>query len=364
MCRIWREVGCGSVQIVSDRSGIENQGVSRRLFHVRFPANLTFMGSAFSFDRRELDIFGLQESDVYGGHVTDANTVEAVVGLIRRNRGRVAIITGAGVSADQLPTFRSGNNTGLWESFSVPLLDSQNFYQNPSPSWRLLANIRNLQAARILHPSKAHHAMHHLLAHNFVSHVITQNIDGLHSFSGDTDRVIELHGAVSDCGICENCGKVRTVDHLSILRTSKAPSCEVCGVVLKPPVAFFGDVIDKQKREQAYKVLEAANVLLLVGTHCTVDPVMSLALKFKQGNGIVVEINVAPTTASRFCDISLVGKADDIMMAIATDLIADTCSSTLAVEDWEPTWPPPPASGLGGEIAFRTASSHRPGPAV
>jgi NAD-dependent SIR2 family protein deacetylase len=89
------------------------------------------------------------------------------------------IITGAGVSTDQLPTFRSGNNMGLWESFSVPLLDSQNFYQNPSPRWRLLVSIRNLPVARVLYLSNAHHAMHHLLERNYASHVISRNIDGL-----------------------------------------------------------------------------------------------------------------------------------------------------------------------------------------
>jgi copper homeostasis protein CutC len=50
-------------------------------------------------------MFGLQESDISGGHVTDPNAADTVVGLIRRNRRRVAIITAAGVSADQLATF-------------------------------------------------------------------------------------------------------------------------------------------------------------------------------------------------------------------------------------------------------------------
>jgi hypothetical protein len=71
------------------------------------------MGSVFSLDRDEVDMFGLSESEIYGGHVTYPNTVGAVIALMRRNGGRVAITTGAGVSADHLPTFRSGNNTGF-----------------------------------------------------------------------------------------------------------------------------------------------------------------------------------------------------------------------------------------------------------
>jgi hypothetical protein len=36
--------------------------------------------------------------------------------------------------------------------------------QNLSPNRRLLADIRNLQAAWVLHPSKVHHAVHRLFA--------------------------------------------------------------------------------------------------------------------------------------------------------------------------------------------------------
>jgi NAD-dependent SIR2 family protein deacetylase len=87
--------------------------------------------------------------------------------------------------------------------------------------------------------------------------------------------------AVSDSGICENCGKIRAVNHLSVLRTGNIPCCNFWGVAPKLTAAFFRDVIDEQKRQRKSRVLEGANVLLLVGTNCTVDSVMSLALKFK-----------------------------------------------------------------------------------
>jgi NAD-dependent SIR2 family protein deacetylase len=33
------------------------------------------------------------------------------------------VITGAGISAHQLPTFRSNNNSGLWEVFKPSAVD-------------------------------------------------------------------------------------------------------------------------------------------------------------------------------------------------------------------------------------------------
>jgi hypothetical protein len=77
------------------------------------PSSHWLMGSLFSLERDEGVMFGLRELDIYGGRVPYPDTVDAVVGLRRRNRQHITIITGAGISADQLPTFRSGNNRAL-----------------------------------------------------------------------------------------------------------------------------------------------------------------------------------------------------------------------------------------------------------
>jgi NAD-dependent deacetylase len=248
------------------------------------------------------------------------------------------------VSAHQLPTFRSDNNSGLWEAFSTPVLDLTNFYRNPGPPWKLLANVRNLQVTRILHPSLAHHAIHHLLARRFISHVITQNIDGLHSFASDLPRVIELHGAVSNYGICERCRVNRCFDHLQILQTCEAPLCPACGSVLKPPVAFFGDAIEEEKRAAAAAAVAECDILILLGTHCTVDPVLSIAANCQRANGIIVEINVAATRASAFASVSIQGRADDVFLEIAAALMPDVRWHKIRLGDWESGLALPPAS--------------------
>jgi NAD-dependent deacetylase len=301
------------------------------------------MGGILTLTTDSLNTIDFAESDI-GGRLPVSNTVECVISLIRRFAPRVVVITGAGISAHQLPTFRSDNNSGLWETFSTPLLDLTNFYENPGPPWKLLANVRNLQVDRILHPSFAHHAIHHLLARHFISHVITQNIDGLHSFATDLPRVIELHGAVSNYGICAHCNTKQCVDHLQILQTCEAPKCPICKSVLKPPVAFFGDAIEEAKRVAAAAAVSNCDVLILLGTHCTVDPVLSIAANCRRANGIIVEINVSATRASAFANVSLQGKADDIFLEIATALMPDGQWDMLKLDEWEPGLVLPQAS--------------------
>lgn len=276
-----------------------------------------------------------------------SNTVDCVCDLLNKYKGRIVIITGAGISSHQLPTFRSNNNSGLWEAFSPPILAKDNFYENPKPSWKLLSNVRNLQVSRILHPSLAHFVMHYLIRNGYVHSIITQNIDGLHNFKQDYEekRIIELHGAVSDYGICEHCPinpttgekPKRHVDNLSILQSGECPVCEVCGHILKPPVAFFGDKIEPSKRERATESLMVfCDVLILVGTHCTVDPVLSMASEAKRNGSIIVEVNPTPTPADGLVNVQLSKSADEIFLEIGEKIMPDIDFEHLNLEKWDP----------------------------
>lgn len=291
------------------------------------------MGSWFS------DAFAMQinilDTDI-GSRPDVTNTTECVVKLLRQYRGRIVVVTGAGISSHQLPTFRSDNNSGLWEAFGKPALDKISFYQCPDPCWKLLANVRNMQKQKSLYPSLAHHVIHELLKRKYVSRIITQNIDGLHSFPGDADKVIELHGSVSDYGICEHCQQRRKVDCLKILEIKGSPVCEECGKVLKPSVAFFGDVIEHDKRTAAYTALSQCDILILVGTHCTVDPVLSMASEARRRGCVIIEINLAATPATGFVDISLQGKADDVLGDIAKQIMSDIDWDNLCVDGRTP----------------------------
>ena len=292
------------------------------------------MGNWFSTANLDL---GLREADI-GWRVPVQDTIESFVDLLKRYKGKVTVVTGAGISSHKLPTFRSNNKSGLWESYSPEILARESFYDEPNSPWKLVASIRDMQVSGLLYPSLAHHALHFLLQAGYVNGIITQNIDSLHSFTTDIGKVVELHGVISDRGICEKCHQKRSVESLRVLKTGIAPQCQVCGSVLKPTIAFYGDEIDPRQRQEAESLLQFSNVVVLIGTHCTVDPVLSLVTDAKRNGCVLVEINIARTPASKFMDMSLIDSADSVLKKTVEALIPDVDLDNLNLEEW----PSPP----------------------
>jgi NAD-dependent deacetylase len=255
-----------------------------------------------------------------GYRIPCSNTIDCAVELIQNSRGRVCVITGAGISSDSLPTFRSNSHNGLWDLLQTSTLARHTFYDNPRPAWNLAANLRSLQVRGTLKPSLSHRIIHAFLQHGILSNVITQNVDGLHSFPGDESKICELHGCITDSGQCETCGVSRPVDLVNLL-DGNAPKCPKCDAFLKPPVAFFGDEIPNQLREMANLAIDNADVCLLVGTHCAVDPVLSMVQQAKRKGVVLIEINPESTQATTFVDVVLTGKCDDTFRQLAERLL-------------------------------------------
>lgn len=266
----------------------------------------------FDIDIRPMDI---------GMKVEIDSTPDALAQLIRDYRGRVCVITGAGISATQLPTFRSKDNSGLWDVLAAPILSKSQFYQNPLPAWRIVANVRNLQADGKIHHTLSHNFLHKLIEDGYVYKILTQNCDSLHTYDDDTDEcIVELHGAINDYGDCEKCHQPKPIDKLQILNKDKCPVCPVCGSILKPPIAFFEDVIPRNIREVAYKALQKADVLIVIGTYCAVDPVLSMVECARRNGTILVEINPEPSNGTTQMHAVLRGTSDDILRKVAEEI--------------------------------------------
>lgn len=114
--------------------------------------------------------------------------------LIERLRAaqRIAVLTGAGVSAESgIPTFRDAQ-TGLWAKYNPEdLATPQAFARNPRLVWEWYSARR----ARVIQaePNPGHLALAALERWVSTVTIITQNVDGLHQQAG-SKRVIELHG--------------------------------------------------------------------------------------------------------------------------------------------------------------------------
>ena len=120
-------------------------------------------------------------------------TVRAWVG----EAGHIAVLSGAGMSAESgVPTFRDAQ-TGLWARFRPEELATEEaFRAHPAMVWDWYAMRRAAVAA--VEPNAGHAAIARFQqAHPGRLTVITQNVDGLHQRAGSIG-VLALHGSIAE----------------------------------------------------------------------------------------------------------------------------------------------------------------------
>jgi NAD-dependent deacetylase len=223
-----------------------------------------------------------------------------------RRADRVAVLTGAGISAESgVPTFRGSD--GLWRNIRpTELATPQAFARNPKLVWEFYNWRRGLLSRIQANP--AHKALAEL--ENMVPHLtlVTQNVDGLHSMAG-SKNVLEIHGNIWKLR-CTRCNEI-TLDLSADL--GPLPECGSCGGLLRPHVVWFGESLDPVLLRRSIEAARSCQVMLVLGTSAVVQPAASLAMEAKSTGAVVAEINIERTPHSHFMDYTLLGKAGNIM---------------------------------------------------
>ncbi len=191
---------------------------------------------------------------------------------------RVACLTGAGVSAESgVATFREAG--GLWEGHRPEdVATPEAFARDKEMVWRFyLARREGLLAVK---PNPAHYALADLQEMCPQFDLITQNVDGLHDIAGSRD-VNKLHGDIW-IDRCTKCGYEQRVDTVS----ETIPTCAKCGALARPGIVWFGEMLPDGAIDRAARAAVAAEVMLVVGTSCLVQPAASLVVpeKLKKHN--------------------------------------------------------------------------------
>lgn len=192
----------------------------------------------------------------------------ALVDALREAR-HVAVLTGAGVSAESgIPTFRDAL-TGLWANYDPEeLATPAGFRRQPDLVWAWYRERRRrIAEAR---PNPAHFALAALERRVPRVTLITQNIDGLHARAGSSD-VVELHGNIARVK-CAGAGHPVS-DYED---TERAPRCPECGERLRPDVVWFGELLPREALERAWDAARSCDLFLSVGTSNLVEPAASL----------------------------------------------------------------------------------------
>lgn len=220
---------------------------------------------------------------------------EALVVDSLRRADHVAILTGAGVSAESgMPTFRDPL-TGYWSNFRPEdLATPEAFQRNPAIVWQWYVERRAM--ARAARPNAGHLAIARLRALVPKVTTITQNVDGLHQAAG-SDDVIELHGNIHATR-CFGHDHPMTIDPDAEI-AGEHPECPVCGSLARPGVVWFGEILPEDAFDLSLKAMRTCDILLVVGTSGVVQPAASLGGLALQHGAAVAVINPDPDAAIR-----------------------------------------------------------------
>ena len=178
---------------------------------------------------------------------------------------KCVVLTGAGISAESgLQTFRDSG--GLWEGYRVEDVCTLEAFARSPQTVIDFYNARR-RAAAAAEPNAAHFALADL-ERAYDVQIITQNVDDLHERAG-SGKVLHLHGELN---------KLRsTVDENEILPWQGDQTLadrDSRGYPLRPHIVWFGEAVPLM--EEAVRLVEAADTVIVVGTSLKVYPAASL----------------------------------------------------------------------------------------
>jgi len=219
----------------------------------------------------------------------------------KATRGRVLVLTGAGLSADSgLQTFRGAG--GLWRNYNpMTLATPEAFARDPKLVWEWYL-WRRTEAAKAV-PNAAHRALAQLMTRASDSLIVTQNVDDLHEHAGSPlEKLVHVHGDLF-LNRCQDC------DHSNrdpIDEADLPPRCPKChGGLLRPGVVWFGEMLDPAVMRRVENFVERADcdLVVVVGTTATFAYIVDWALRAKASSGLLVEINPEETPLSQLADV-------------------------------------------------------------
>jgi len=239
--------------------------------------------------------------------------VEEVVEFLA-GAGRVAVLTGAGISAESgVPTFRGKD--GLWKQYKAETLATpEAFERDPKLVWEWYDWRRGLIAP--VEPNAGHRVIAGWESLFGEMAVITQNVDGLHAKAG-SQNVVELHGNIWKLR-CTREGTVEEVRDNPLPHIP--PVCPNCGSFLRPHIVWFGESLDPVVLDRATDLSESCQVMFVIGTSAVVHPAASLPYAAARAGAKIIEVNLEPTSLTPHANFFFPGKAGEILPVLDRQL--------------------------------------------
>lgn len=220
---------------------------------------------------------------------------------------RVCVLTGAGISAESgVPTFRGKDGLSRWKGMPFEVISSARMVREDlNEVWAWF----DFRRGRIgeCKPNPGHIALAGWEKKFEEFTIVTQNIDGLHRAAGSPE-VIELHGNINRA-YCTKCGETHSIFNVP----HEPDECFTCGGRLRPDVVLFGEMLPKGSFEEAETRARQCELFFVIGTSALVYPAAALPVIAKRAGAYLVEVNPEETEITSFCDVSIRGRAGEIL---------------------------------------------------
>jgi len=269
---------------------------------------------------------------------------ERLCDFLAHHKG-VTVLTGAGCSTESgIPDYR--DEQGQWKhrqpmvfaSFMSRAVNRQRYWAQSFSGWE------RMSAAQ---PNPAHLAIAELEQREYVSCVVTQNVDSLHQRAGSRE-VIDLHGVLRQvrCVTCrvvvarhrfqQQLANANPAWHAFATRLAPdgdaklsredfasfvVPDCAVCGGILKPDVVFFGESVAKPLVSRVHEQVDRSAALLVVGSSLMVFSGYRFVRSAHAAGKPVTIVNRGTTRADDLATHKLSGNCAEIL-PLAVQLLA------------------------------------------
>jgi NAD-dependent deacetylase len=253
-------------------------------------------------------------------------TVRTLAGVTDRapelfsEAGRVAVLTGAGISTESgIPDFRGPQGVWTKDPAAQAMFTIDNYIAHREVRVRAWRNRRD-HPAWTAKPNDGHRALVDLERQGRLAAIVTQNIDGLHQTAGSSPELVhEIHGTIWEA-VCLSCQR-RTpmADVLARVDAGEDdPPCLVCDGIQKSATISFGQSLDADVLDASVEAARGCDLFLAVGTSLQVQPAASLCgVAISAGSPLVV-VNAEPTPY------------DDIASAVIRDPIGESLPRLVA----------------------------------